>query len=295
MAEPPHCHCSSGSHSQPFQAFGSSRQRRPPRRGRRRPVTRFSAGHSPARRALVPASNSSPPAATSSTCETAMPTCRPPSRHTTTMICASGCLRPLPAPRPFLHRQELALEVQHRPIADVLDPRNLQLLDAQYIGERHRGLTSRHFDEQVFRGSSPRRSRSRALWLRRPAVLAAHRHCQPSSRSIRDPESAPGPRCPAPSLRNKARCSSAPRDSGFTTISSGSASPSTTSPNCRPSAFSTAMKLSRSAASPCSASGHEQPVEKHQRQQFAAQTIKRCALHPLDRGRGLFRRNMHQF
>jgi len=44
----------------------------------------------PPARWLVPASNRSPPAATSSTCDTAMPTWRLPSRHTTTMICASG-------------------------------------------------------------------------------------------------------------------------------------------------------------------------------------------------------------
>ncbi len=44
----------------------------------------------------------------------------------------------------------------------------------------------------------------------------------------------------------------------------------------------------------CSMPGHQQPVEKDQRQQLAAQPVERRVLNPLDGCGGLFRRNVHQ-
>ena len=80
---------------------------------------------------LVPASNRSPPAATSSTCVTAMPTCRLPSRQITTMMRASG----LPghaasSSAGILNRHKLPFEVEHRAPAGILNARNRDLLDA---------------------------------------------------------------------------------------------------------------------------------------------------------------------
>ena len=46
----------------------------------------------------------------------------------------------------ILHRQQLALEVENRPIADVLDARNRKLFDAQDLGQWHRSLTASRFD-----------------------------------------------------------------------------------------------------------------------------------------------------
>src|SRR5664279_2266190 len=57
------------------------------------PVTRFFSNVTPPVVWLVPASNRLAPAATSSTCSTATPTCRRPSRHTTTMTVSYTHLR----------------------------------------------------------------------------------------------------------------------------------------------------------------------------------------------------------
>ncbi len=151
--------------------------------------------------ALVPASNRSPPAATSSTCETAMPTWRLPSRQTTTMICASGS----PADRGqhaarILHRQQLPLEVEHRPVADVLDARELEAARCAARRPAAPPPAVRRPPPADIPGSWPHPLPS-LLPRRAPSSPRAHGHSGLQRDRRRDRESAPGRRCPAPLRR----------------------------------------------------------------------------------------------
>ena len=164
------------------------------------PVTRSFNSVMPPVRWLAPASNRSAPAATSSTWDTAMPTWRLPSRHTTTMICRSASPSALEAsiPPASSTRKQRCPSKFYTPAAlpDVLDPARRGAVRCgarQPTAPPHSAPRPPPEDTQVSwpsRRPSPLQSHTPAL---RPY---AHGHMRPLFiASIRGPESAPGRRC----------------------------------------------------------------------------------------------------
>ena len=86
-----------------------------------------------------------------------------------------------------LDRKQLPVEVEHGPVADVLDARERKLLDAQHIGQRHRGAASASFHQQVVEPGAFASS----LFFRTSCsrfFFACHGDAGASWRSIRDRE-----------------------------------------------------------------------------------------------------------
>ena len=194
-------------------------------------------------------------------------------------------------PAGILDRQQLTLEVEHRPRADVLDAGEGKLLDAQHGGQRHGGPPSGDFNEEILealRGSGVRVAFSRARFLfvgaHGDAGLDGDRARVQNQRQIGVAKHGCA-RIQADVLEHGGER----LDDNLLGIGQSIHDQAETPPVGIENGDET-VPLRGRLVLPL---GHQQPVEKDQRQQLATQPVKRRALHPLDGG-SLLGRHVHQ-